>query len=124
MNEKIKKLVLAVDDDPDMLWVLQDFIADFGFDVIAVNNGKDALEQTRNNKFDLIILDIAMPVMDGIETLREIKKVNPGQKVIMITAFRDEKMVSDSFKEGALDCIFKPFDLKNFREILGKVVGK
>ena len=114
MPEK-KSSIMIVDDEPDILVVLGEYLGKEGFKVLTAKDGRQALEKVKDNKIDLILLDMAMPNMNGIETLKEIKKIKPEVSVIMITAYRDAEKVVEAFRLGAYDCIFKPFDLKYLR---------
>jgi DNA-binding NtrC family response regulator len=115
MPEK-KSSIMIVDDEPDILVVLGEYLSKEGFKVLTASDGKKAIEKVKENKVDLILLDMAMPNLNGIETLREIKKLKPEISVIMITAYRDAEKVVEAFRLGAYDCIFKPFDLKYLRQ--------
>jgi DNA-binding NtrC family response regulator len=121
-NEK-KAQILVVDDEPDILLVLGEFLSNEGFRVLTAKNGRQALEKLKEFKVDLVLLDVAMPELNGIETLKEAKKLYPDISVIMITAYRDAEKVVEAFRLGAFDCIFKPFDLKYLRKsIMAKLV--
>ncbi|MFH1369036.1 MAG: response regulator [Elusimicrobiota bacterium] len=117
------KRIMVVDDEPDIITVLSEYLAGEGFQVITAPNGQQAIKQAEETYFDLILLDIAMPVMNGLDVLKEIKKIKPDTAVIMITAYRDAEKVVECFRTGAFDCIFKPFDLKYLRNaILAKLM--
>ena len=111
-----KSSIMIVDDEPDILIVLGEFLSKEGFKVLTAKDGKQAIEKIKENKVDLVLLDMAMPNLNGIETLREMKKLKPDVSVIMITAYRDAEKVVEAFRLGAYDCIFKPFDLKYLRQ--------
>jgi len=115
MAEK-RSSIMIVDDEPDILIVLGEFLSKEGFRVLTAKDGRQAIDKVKENGIDLILLDMAMPDMNGIETLREIKKIKPDVSVIMITAYRDAEKVVEAFRLGAYDCIFKPFDLKYLRQ--------
>jgi DNA-binding NtrC family response regulator len=117
-NVKKKSRILVCDDDTDIVLVISEFLAREGFTVYTAHKGEQALEKIVEAPVDLAILDIAMPEMNGIELLREIKKIKPGVHVIMITAYRDAEKVVDAFRLGAYDCIFKPFDFTYLRNSL------
>ena len=122
MPEK-KNSILVVDDEPDIVLVLGEFLSKEGFRVYAANRGEQAVEKVREFPVDLVLLDLAMPGMDGIETLKKIKEIKPDINVIMITAYRDADKVVKAFRLGAYDCIFKPFDLKYLRTaVLAKLL--
>lgn len=115
---KDKRSVLIVDDEPDIQLVLGEFLKKEGFNIVEASNGEEAIQKVKNGGIDLALLDIAMPKMNGIEALREIKSLRPDLPVIMITAYRDAEKVVECFRLGAFDCIFKPFDLKYLRASL------
>ncbi|MBN1622537.1 MAG: response regulator [Endomicrobiales bacterium] len=121
---KIKKgNILIVDDEPDILVVLGEFLSNEGFKVFTAKNGQQGIEKIKEHNIDLLLLDIAMPEMNGIETLKEIKKIKSVLPTIMITAYRDAEKVVEAFRLGAYDCIFKPFDLKYLRKaVLAKLM--
>lgn len=122
MPEK-KSGILVVDDEPDIVLVLGEFLAKEGFRVYTANRGEQAVEKVKEFPVDLVLLDLAMPGMDGIEALKKIKEIKPGINVIMITAYHDAEKVVSAFRMGAYDCIFKPFDLKYLRTaILAKLL--
>ncbi len=114
---------MIVDDEPDVLLVLGEYLSKEGFKVMTCQSGAQAIEKLKGNKADLALLDMAMPGLNGIETLRELKAIDPQLPTIMITAYRDAEKVVEAFRLGAYDCIFKPFDLKYLRKaILGKLL--
>lgn len=115
-----KSTIMIVDDEPDILLVLSDFLRNEGFTVLTATNGKEALDvvNATQKTIDLALLDMAMPQMNGIETLKELKKIRPEMSAIMITAYRDAEKVVEAFRLGAYDCIFKPFDLKYLRQAI------
>jgi len=118
-----KSSILIVDDEPDILLVLGEFLSNEGFKVLTAKSGQQALEKLKEHNVDMLLLDMAMPNMNGIETLREVHKGAPHLPVIMITAYRDAEKVVEAFRLGAFDCIFKPFDLKYLRQaIMGKLL--
>jgi DNA-binding NtrC family response regulator len=117
MSSATKKgSILIIDDEPDILVVLEEFLSKEWFKVLTAKSGKDAIAKLSLNEIDLVLLDMAMPDMNGIEILKELKKIKPNIAVIMITAYRDAEKVVEAFRLGACDCIFKPFDLKYLRQ--------
>lgn len=112
--------VLVVDDEADIVSTLQYRLEFCEFEVITAVNGKEGLEKAANEKPDLILLDISMPVMDGHEMLERLKN-RPELKdipVIMLTAYSDAKDVAKAADLGIVDYITKPFD---FTELMGKI---
>lgn len=107
--------ILVVDDDINLCTALKDELTEVGYDAQYVTNGFDAIEHLRNNKTDLVLLDLKMPDMDGFDVLREMEEKDIKTKVIVLTAYADVKSAIDSAKMGASDFISKPYD---FDELL------
>lgn len=106
------KKILVCDDDKAVSGFLERFFKKEGFtEVDTALTGEEALEKIRKNHYDLILLDIKLPGIDGIETLKRIKEYNQSLGVIMITGFPEMSMVEEAMKLGAYDYIVKPFDL-------------
>ena len=103
--------VLVVDDEPEVRQVLHEFLVSRGYEVALAANGSEALDSLQALKPDLILLDVAMPGMDGVETLKRIVAVDPSLPVIMVTANADIGVTSKLLALGAVDYVPKPFDL-------------
>lgn len=107
--------VLVVDDEPEVREVLQEFLLSRGYDVVLAGSGGEALaalDAPEPDRPDLALLDVSMPGMDGVETLRRMVKVDPLIPVIMVTANTDVEVTSKLLGLGAVDYIPKPFDLE------------
>ena len=114
--------IMIVDDSKISRAVLKGIFEDNGHTVIAeAVNGKDALEKISDVTIDIITLDITMPVMDGIEALKQIKKKNPEQKIIMVTAAGQKDKIMEAVKCGASEFLTKPFDAKKILESVEKL---
>jgi two-component system alkaline phosphatase synthesis response regulator PhoP len=114
--------VLVVDDEADIVSTVQYRLEFCEFEVITAANGKEGLEKAANEKPDLILLDISMPVMGGHEMLERLKN-SPELKdipVIMFTAFSDAKDVAKAVELGVADYVTKPFD---FTDLMGKITN-
>ena len=103
--------VLIVDDEPEVRQVLQEFLSVRGYDVLVAESGSAALAVLGADQPDLVLLDVAMPDMDGVETLRRIVALQSPVPVIMVTANADIATTSKLLAMGAVDYIPKPFDL-------------
>lgn len=104
--------ILVVDDDKTVRDFLERFLTMKGYQwVVSVNSGQEALDIIQKENIRLVLLDIKLPGMDGIEVLRKIKQIKKDIGVIMITGFPDEEIAKEATKEGAYDYIVKPFDL-------------
>lgn len=115
--------ILVVDDDEAIRDALKVILED-DFDVVCVNSGHQALETISRDRFDLVFLDVVMPEMDGIETLRRIKAHDSSLDVIMISAVDRAQEATDSIRLGAYDYVTKPFDHEIILNRLDKVLLK
>lgn len=102
--------VLVVDDEQDILDALEAAFLTTGLDVHTVNNPLTALEMIKKAHFHVVIADIAMPQMNGLELLRKIKEYNAFIQVIIITGYITINNALNAFRYGASDCFFKPFE--------------
>ncbi len=105
------KKILVVDDNPKICAVLKAFLSNRGYSPIIAASGEEALEKIKTAKPIIVLLDIKMPGMDGLMTLKRIKGINEDIGVIMITGVEDENIGEEAMKLGAYDYIRKPFDL-------------
>jgi DNA-binding NtrC family response regulator len=103
--------VLVVDDLKSIRLTLGGILEDEGHTVVTAENGYQAIEVARGTHFDVIFMDIKMPGINGVQTFREIKKLNPEASVIMMTAYSVEDLVQEALDEGAYTIIHKPFDI-------------
>ena len=106
----VRSKVLIADDEPGIRRVICLLLEEEGYEVKAVENGKEAVDALLQFRPDLVLLDQQMPVMTGVEALEKIKSLNPNQIVIFITAFGSISLAVDAVKKGAYDFIEKPFD--------------
>lgn len=100
--------ILVVDDEPDVCEVISNFLGKRGYDVITANDGQEALSKLSTEKPALILLDIRMPEMDGIECLRRIKELDKEVPVIMVTCVTNIDIARKSMELGATDYLTKP----------------
>lgn len=114
--------VLVVDDDPGMRLTLEAIIEDEGYGVSCACDGYQAIQMVIDTPFDLILMDMKMPGIDGVDTYREIKKVRPASVVFMMTGFIAEELVNDAKAEGAYDVIYKPFNAERIIEIMQQIL--
>ncbi|WP_308565095.1 sigma-54-dependent response regulator transcription factor ZraR [uncultured Klebsiella sp.] len=110
--------ILVVDDDISHCTILQALLRGWGYRVVLAHNGVQALEQVRQRVFDLVLCDIRMAEMDGIETLREIKAWNPSIPVLIMTAYSSVGTAVEALKSGALDYLIKPLDFDSLQQTL------
>jgi DNA-binding response OmpR family regulator len=112
------KKILIVDDDVDIVGVVSSMLAGQGWQVLSAFSGEEALRIIEKAHPDLVLLDIMMPRMNGIEVLREARRLSPGMRVIMTTAFGDVGSYLESMDLGACEYINKPFETE---ELLGMI---
>ena len=101
--------ILVVDDEKNYLLVMETLLTGAGYEVLTIDSGEEALELVRRNDLDLIITDMKMPRMSGIELMEQLKKVYPDLPVIMMTAYGTVEKAVEAMKKGAFDYILKPF---------------
>ena len=102
--------ILIVDDEKNYLTILSAVLEDEGFEVLTALGGREALEVHKTSDLDLIVTDMKMPGMDGIELLEHIKSVDPDLPIIMMTAHGTIDKAVEAMQKGAYSYILKPFD--------------
>ena len=106
----MSKKIMLVDDAAFMRMMIKDTLTKNNYtDIVEAGNGQIAVDTYIAEKPDLVIMDITMPVMDGLEALKQIKELDKDAKVVMCSAMGQEAMVVDALKQGAKDFIVKPF---------------
>jgi DNA-binding response OmpR family regulator len=120
MPDKLK--LLLVDDEDSLRLLVRDELESGGFDVTEAESGEKALELLPGATFDLAILDIRMPGIDGLEVLRRIRKENQATKIIMLTGVDELKIARDSLVLGANDFLAKPYDFKTLNACIQRVL--
>lgn len=117
----MKKRIAIVDDEQDILNILEQFLKrSEKFEIELFSNPQTALSSIKSSTYDLVLSDIMMPQMDGIDFLKEIKNINPSTKVIMMTAYSTQDRMIDSQKIGADDYLTKPFI--SLRDVENKIL--
>lgn len=118
------KNILIVDDAAFMRMMIKDILTKNGYNVVGeAENGAKAVEKYAELKPDLVLMDITMPELDGIEALKKIKAADASALVIMCSAMGQQAMVIESIQAGAKDFIVKPFQADRVLEAVKKVVG-
>ena len=118
------KNILICDDAAFMRMMIKDILTKNGYNVAGeAENGLKAVEKYNETKPDLVMMDITMPEMDGIQALKKIKESDPGATVIMCSAMGQQAMVIEAIQSGAKDFIVKPFQAERVLEAVRKVVG-
>ncbi|RKY55322.1 MAG: hypothetical protein DRP89_03535, partial [Candidatus Neomarinimicrobiota bacterium] len=116
--------ILVVDDKAYICETLVDILKNAGYQAELALSGKEALEKFTNDFFDLVLLDITMPEMDGMEVLKEIKKIDSNVAIIMATGKSDVESIVTAIKQGAEDYIIKPFqDIESIKATIQKALN-
>ncbi|HWP82302.1 MAG TPA: response regulator [Bacteroidota bacterium] len=118
-----KNRILVVDDEDALRTVLSSELEGEGYQVASAADGEEAIKLLGAQQFDLILLDIKMPNVDGFEVLKFVKQQAPKTKVIMLTGFADLKNAIESKKLGAEDFVSKPYDLVDLLTTVERVLG-
>ena len=118
------KNILICDDAAFMRMMIKDILTKNGYEIAGeAENGVKAVEKYNETKPDLVLMDITMPEMDGIQALKKIKETDPNACVIMCSAMGQQAMVMEAIQSGAKDFIVKPFQAERVLEAVKKVVG-
>lgn len=116
--------ILIVDDDPQMRLALMEAVKRLGHKAVLSNNGKDALEKLNALNFSMIITDMMMPAMTGLDLLKEIRQASSKIPVLVITAFGTIENAVDTMKEGAVDYLVKPFSFDTIKKTIDSIIRK
>ena len=117
-----KYKLLVVDDEESLRTILRDELSHRNYEVKDAESGATALEIMKAEHQDIVLLDVRMPEMDGLEVLRRIRKDNLARKVVMLTAVDELKIARDSLKSGANDFMTKPFQFQALFACLERVL--
>ena len=107
----LNKKILVVDDYGEFAQSLRDLLEAQGYDAMLAYSGKDAVQMIKDSSFDIVLMDIGMSGMDGVEALKEIKKISTAIVVILMTGYSVEEVVNNAIKQGALAVLNKPLDI-------------
>jgi len=110
--------VLIVDDDKGIRFTLEGIIDDEGYMVRGAEDGYQAIELVKEIDFQWIFMDIRMPGLNGVETYLEIKKISPNSRVVMMTGFSVEELVTQALEEGVFAVLYKPLPVEQVLDIL------
>jgi DNA-binding NtrC family response regulator len=114
MNDPARPLVMVVDDDAHVRDAVAEVLQS-DYDVVTVGGGIEAILMLRQRPVSVVILDVMMPEMDGLATLKRARELNPALGVVMVTAVDNARIARDAMKLGAADCLTKPFTCEDLR---------
>lgn len=113
-----KKRILLADGNANMRQSLAEFLRDDGYAIVEVEDGLEALKRINTNEYDLVIAEIKMPKMDGIELLENIKQVKPNLPVILVSGFAIQQTVDEIKRLGGYKHLWKPYDMNIVKEVV------
>ena len=118
--------ILIVDDDDDICETLTQILEVQGYEVLSASSGEEAVMMTKDTSFQIAIIDVKLPKIDGLETLLRLKEINPDIIVIMMTGFRNEvrEALEKAQAASAITCLYKPFDPSIAAELVKKITRK
>ncbi len=120
MSEMLK--ILVVDDDKEFSQNVRDILELKDYEVATAYDGFGALELVKENGFDLVLMDVRMPAMDGVEAFKKIKEISPDTPVIMITAYAVEELIREALREGTFGCLRKPLDFDKLFQLIKNAI--
>ncbi len=123
MVETGKKRILIIEDDEEMRSLLREFLNDEGYETDSADNGLEAYRRLVRELFDLIITDIRMPGLTGLDILPRMRKLQPAAPIIVITAFGSEEVCRKAYQRGATLYLEKPIHLENLKELIQRMVS-
>lgn len=117
--------VLVVDDEPDILRLNRYILESKDFSVLEAGNGQEAVNLFERNADDLelVVLDLTMPVMDGMDTFEHIKKIKPDIKVLLVTGYDDMWDLDSIIEQENIEILKKPYQIDDFMNIIGKIIN-
>ena len=124
MDQEMEAKVLLVDDEQDFLETLSSRLEMRGLKVSAVTSGEQAIAEAKEQEYDAIVVDLSMPGIDGLETLKRIKADNPNAEIIMLTGHGSVASGVEAMKLGAGDFLQKPVELTELMSKIGEAKGK
>ena len=114
----MKRIILIIDDEEILTKTFTKLLERYDYEVYSAKKGQDALCMVEAENFDLVICDMRMPGMSGVETIREIRKLKPEMPVVFVTGFADDKMEVEAQELKPIAYLHKPFDVTNFLDII------
>ena len=124
MDEDQKTQILILDDEPIVLKRLKPALEKAGYEVEAFSRSLEASNRVMEKEFDVVITDLKMEGLDGMQFLTQVKSRSPSTEVIVITGFATMETAKESFKKGVFDFLAKPFKLGEIQEVVAKAIHK
>jgi DNA-binding NtrC family response regulator len=117
----IQSRILVVDDEPGMVSSLQDLLEDYGHIVETADSGYEALDRIKETSYSFVLMDVRMPGINGVETLRKIKQIDPNCTVVMMTAYSLDELLAEAIELGAYSVFYKPLNIEKLVDVIQEV---
>ncbi len=118
MEDKKHYKILIADDEPNMRLTLQDIMEDEGYEVFTASTGEQAIDMCRSNEFDMVLMDVRMPGLSGVDAFREIRRYREGIKVILMSAYTVDDLKYAALDDGAIAFLPKPLDMQKTIQLI------
>ncbi|MDW7673114.1 MAG: response regulator [Bacillota bacterium] len=118
------KKILVVDDQPGMRLLLEHALAEGGFQVVTANDGREALKKLTEEKFHIVLLDMKMPGMSGLEVLANLQDAKLSSQFVMMTAYREDLLAEQAKQLGVQHFLTKPFNIEEMLEMISRLVSE
>ena len=112
--------IIVVDDDSIITKVLADTLGDMGYDVAVASDGYSAIDMIKRMDYDIALVDVVMPGINGLETFKAVRRISPSMKVMMMTAYCVDNIVEEALTEGAYGVLYKPLDMDKVAHFIEK----
>lgn len=119
-----KGKILAIDDEKFFRKLYSDILSGEGYEVVTADSGEEGVQIFARESFDIVISDMAMKGMDGLQTMEAVKKINPAQDVVIVTGIGDVQTAVNAMKKGVTDYILKPINPEDFLHLIKTIIGK
>ena len=121
MNDK--PTILVVDDNQDLLETFAMILKRRGYEVQTAVNGSSAIDKFKEQNFDVTLMDIVMPEMNGVDAFKKIKEIQPEAPIILMTAYSDDELIQSAKDEGVRQIIHKPIRIDQLIDLINEVAG-
>jgi DNA-binding NtrC family response regulator len=121
MASKERPGLLVVDDDPEIISSFEAILRSEGYEVTTARDGREALERVAQSPFDVVLLDLLLPDMDGWAVLQRVREIRPGSRVVILCADVDAEGAVEAFRLGAVDVLLKPPDVDKLLRFLDEM---
>lgn len=123
-EKQTRTSILIVDDEPNMRLTLGDILEEDGYEVDAAETGERAIEMCRERTYDVVLMDVRMPGVSGVEAFREIRREQVGARVILMTAYSTDELKHIALEEGAIAFLPKPLDIESVLKLISEVKNR